>query len=110
MERGFMDMNKDKQNEFFKLNREAETNLKKIKEERMNWESQKMQLIQKNKICNRKLAEYQDKFNELTKMNQELTTDNNKHILQLDEMRSIYRNKLIQFTSDHSKTNGKNIN
>jgi hypothetical protein len=42
MERGFMDMNKDKQNEFFKLNREAETNLKKIKEERMNWESQKM--------------------------------------------------------------------
>ena len=36
MERGFMDMNKDKQNEFFKLNREAETNLKKIKEEKEN--------------------------------------------------------------------------
>lgn len=39
MERGFIEITKEKQNEFSKLNSEAENNFKRNKDERMLWES-----------------------------------------------------------------------
>lgn len=103
MEKGYIEINKDKQNEFMKISRETEQNQKRIKEEKLLWESQKMELTHKNKILQRKIAEYEDRIKELSKNQDDIQGENNKLMLQLDEMRSIYRNKLVQFTTDQAK-------
>ena len=54
-----------------------------------------MELTHKNKLAQRKIAELEDRINELSKSNDDIVSENNKLLLQLDEMRSIYRNKLI---------------
>ena len=55
---------------------------------------------QKNKLYQRKVDEMEERINELIKMNEELHTDNTKITIQLDEMRSVYRGKLLQFMND----------
>lgn len=69
----------------------------------MLWESQKMELTHKNKLQQRKIQELEERVNELLKYNDEISAENGKMQLQLDEMRSIYRNKLIQFTSEQAR-------
>jgi len=54
-----------------------------------------MELSHKNKLQSRKIQELEDRVTELLKYNDEITAENGKMQLQLDEMRSIYRNKLI---------------
>ena len=60
----------------------------------------------KNKLQARKLTDFEDRLNELTKNNEELTQENSKMMLQSDEMRSVYRQKLMQFMSDHARGGG----
>jgi coiled-coil domain-containing protein 78 len=55
MEKGFLEVTKDKQNEFSKMNKEVEFNLRKVREEKLLWESQKMELTHKNKLAQRKI-------------------------------------------------------
>ncbi|EAS00321.3 kinesin motor catalytic domain protein (macronuclear) [Tetrahymena thermophila SB210] len=103
MEKGFFEITREKQNEFNKLTQEVEGNLIKNKDERLLWESQKMELTHKNKLQSRKIQELEERLNELMKFNDEMTAENGKLQLQLDEMRSVYRNKLIQFTSEQAR-------
>lgn len=54
-----------------------------------------MELTHKNKLHLRKTQELEERIGELLKYNDEVTAENGKMQLQLDEMRTIYRNKLI---------------
>ena len=54
----------------------------------------------------RKLTDLEDRLNELTKNNEELTQENSKMMLQSDEMRSVYRQKLMHFMSDQARGGG----
>ena len=51
MEKGFMEVTKEKQSEFQKMNKEVEVNLRRVREEKLLWESQKMELTHKNKLA-----------------------------------------------------------
>lgn len=66
-----------------------------------------MELQQKIKSLQRRLNDEDDRLKELEKQNQELISENQKTQLQMDEMRSIYRNKLIQLTTDSYKQQDK---
>ena len=39
MEKGFIEITKDKQNELTRMNKEADSNMKRIKDEKLLWES-----------------------------------------------------------------------
>ncbi|EGR27555.1 kinesin-like protein, putative [Ichthyophthirius multifiliis] len=103
MEKGYIEITKDKQNEYQKLTKENEISLKRNNDEKLFWESQKMELTHKNKLFQRKIQELEDRLQELLKYNDEITAENSKMQLQLDEMRSIYRSKLLQFTNDQGR-------
>lgn len=60
MEQGFMEFNKEKQQEMMKMHREYERNNKRGQQERLLWESQRIELLHKNKVSGRKIAELQD--------------------------------------------------
>lgn len=100
LEKSMLDVNKEKNDEVSRFVRETETINKKNKDERLLWESQKIEMHQKNKLYQRKVDEMDERINELIKMNEELHTDNTKMTIQLDEMRSVYRGKLLQFMNE----------
>lgn len=66
------------------------------KNERMIWDSQKMELTHKVKSLQRRVNDDNERIKDLERQVNELMGENNKMQLQLDEMRAIYRNKLIQ--------------
>lgn len=107
LEKSMLDVNKEKNDEMSRFARETENINKKTKDERLLWESQKIEMHQKNKLYQRKVDEMEERINELIKMNEELHTDNTKMTIQLDEMRSVYRGKLLQFMNEQmsEKTN-----
>ena len=49
LERGFLDANKEKQHEMVKINKDTENVIKQTREEKMYWESQKLELTNKIK-------------------------------------------------------------
>ncbi|KAM3135011.1 protein of unknown function (DUF4472) [Paramecium bursaria] len=75
------------------LNNDDDENLK---NDRMIWESHKMELNHKVKSLQRRVNQDNERIKELEKQLQELIGENTKMQLQLDEMRAIYRNKLMQ--------------
>ena len=77
-----------------------------VKDDKMLWESQKIEMHQKNKLYQRKVDDMEERINELIKMNEELHTDNTKMTIQLDEMRSVYRGKLLQFMNEQMNDKG----
>lgn len=80
-----------------------ENAVRKVKEERMLWESQKMELTYKIKSLQRRIGEDGDRYKELERELEFARSEVQKLELQIDEMRSIYRNKLIQFTRNETK-------
>ena len=56
-----------------------------------------MELQQKVKLYQRKMQELEERINELVKANEELSTENTRLTLQVDEMRSVYRGKLLNY-------------
>lgn len=100
LEKSILDINKEKNDEFSRVARETESINKKNKDDRMLWESQKIELHQKTKLYQRKVDEMDERINELIKLNEELHTENTKMTIQLDEMRSVYRGKLLQFMNE----------
>ena len=100
LEKSMLDINKEKNDEVSRINRDAESITKKVRDDKLLWESQKIEMNQKNKLYHRKVDELEERINELIKMNEELHTDNTKMTIQLDEMRSVYRGKLLQFMND----------
>lgn len=81
--------------------------MKKIRDEKLYWESQKMELTHKNKLAQRKIAELEERMKELNRNNDEIAAESNKLLLQMDEMRAIYRQKLIHFTAEQNNKGGK---
>lgn len=100
LEKSIIDINREKNEEMSKIALETQTTTKKIRDEKYLWESQKMELAQKNKLYQRKIDEMEERIAELIKMNDELHTENVKVTIQLDEMRGVYRGKLLQFMNE----------
>lgn len=78
MEKGFIEITREKQNEYNQLTQNVESNMQRGKDERMLWESQKMELSHKNKLQSRKIQELEDRVTELLKYNDEITAENGK--------------------------------
>ncbi|KRX05294.1 P-loop containing nucleoside triphosphate hydrolase [Pseudocohnilembus persalinus] len=106
MEKGYIELTKEKQTEFNSLNQRQQQESKKIKDDKLYWESQKMELTHKNKLAQRKIAELEERIVEVQRNNDEITAESNKLLLQMDEMRSVYRQKLIQFTTELNRRDG----
>lgn len=51
----------------------------------------------------RQYNEIEERFKELSRFNEELTAENSKMTIQIDEMRSVFRQKLLQFMGDQVK-------
>ena len=102
MEKGFLDATREKHHEITKLNKESEVVVKKTKEDKLLWESQKIELTHKIKLYQRKVAEIEDHMNDVMKKYEEIHTENEQQKLQLEQMRSIYRQKLLQFMNEQS--------
>jgi hypothetical protein len=47
------------------MNRDAEINLKRIRDDKLLWESQKLELTHKNKLAQRKIAELEERMREM---------------------------------------------
>lgn len=107
LERSMIEITKEKHDEMGKINRETDNLMKKNKDDKMYWESQKVELSHKNKLYQRKIQELEERINELIQMNEELHTDNTKMSIQLDEMRSVYRGRLLQFMNEQMANGGK---
>jgi hypothetical protein len=108
LEKSMLDINREKNDEISKMNLETQNATKRIKDEKLIWESQKMELAQKNKLYQRKIDEMEERIAELIKMNDELHTENVKVTIQLDEMRGVYRGKLLQFMNEQmNEKNGE---
>ena len=67
-----MEANREKQNEMYKINRDVDESNKRIKEERMLWESQKMEMTTKIKQLQRRVNDEEDRIKELEKIIQDL--------------------------------------
>lgn len=78
MEKGFIEITREKQNEYAKLTSNADVNSKRNKDDRLLWESQKMELTHKNKLHLRKTQELEERVGELLKYNDEVTAENGK--------------------------------
>ena len=61
------------------------------------------ELHHKNKLVSRQLNEVEDRFKELSRGHQEVSAENSKMAVQIDEMRSVFRQKLLQFMGDQVK-------
>ena len=66
------------------------------KDEKMLWESQKMELTHKVRTLQRRVTEDNDRIKDLERQVQDLLGDTARGQIQVDEMRSVYRSKLIQ--------------
>lgn len=112
LEKSMLDINKEKNDEVSRITRETEATTKKVRDDKLLWESQKIEMNQKNKLYQRKVDEMEERINELIKMNEDLHTENTKMTIQLDEMRSVYRGKLLQFMNEQmsgDKSEGSTI-
>ena len=54
-------------------------------------------------MLTRQHNELEERFKELSRTNEELSAENSKMTIQIDEMRSVFRQKLLQFMSDQVK-------
>ena len=107
VEKEFMYLSQGKREEMDKLNQDANALNKKREEEKLIWESQKIELSHKNKLLSRKLGDLEERISELMKANEELTTENSKLSVQIDEMRSVYRQQLMKFMTGQAAKDGK---
>ena len=58
--------------------------------------------MKKIKLLNRKIEELTDDIKLLEEQNVELKSDKNRCTLQLEEMRSAFRNKLTKYMNEHN--------
>lgn len=62
-----------------------------------------IELSHKNKLLSRQINEVEERYKEMSRQNEELTAENSKMTIQIDEMRSVYRQKLLQFMGDQTR-------
>ena len=75
---------------------------KRLNLEREMWDGEKTDLLRKIKELNRKIEELAEDVKLLEDGSLELKSDKNRLQLQLEEMRSAYRNKLTKYMNDHN--------
>lgn len=75
---------------------------KRLNLEREMWEGERTDLQRKIKELNRKVEEMTDDVKSLEEQNMELKSDKNRIQLQLEEMRSAYRNKLTKYMNENN--------
>lgn len=75
---------------------------KRLSLEREMWDGEKTDLLRKIKELNRKVEEQNDDIKMLEEQNIEVKSDKNRVQLQLEEMRSAYRNKLTKYMNDNN--------
>ena len=68
--------------------------------ERELWDGEKIDLQKKIKLLNRKIEELTDDIKLLEEQNLTLKSDYNRATLQLEEMRSAFRNKLTKYMNE----------
>jgi hypothetical protein len=108
VEKGFFEMNKDREGERGKISKDLEGQNKRTREDKMLWESEKIELSHKTRLMSRQISELEERIKEQSRNNEELSTENNKMMIQVDEMRLVYRQKLLQFMNDQVKGGGGN--
>lgn len=109
LERGFIDMAKDKEREIKGLASKAEGDFNKNKEDKMIFDSQRQEMMQKNKQFVRKLRENEDQMMELQKQVSELRSLNTNLRVKMDEMDNLYRAKLMQYSMEEKTTTDKKM-
>jgi len=103
VERGFMDLTKDKNGEMNRMSLDNEAARRRVYDDKLLWESEKIELSHKNKLLGRQHLELEERFKELSRTNEEMSAENSKMTIQIDEMRSVFRQKLLQFMGDQVK-------
>lgn len=104
IEKGFMEVNREKQNEMYKVNRDVDEQNKRVRDERNQWESQRMELTHKIKSLQRRLNDDDVRIKDLEERMQEKMSEIQKMELQTNEMRILYRRKLLEYTTEGVKS------
>lgn len=102
LEREFLELTRNKQTDGERLRVDDLEAAKRLNLEREMWEGEKTDLLRKIKELNRKVEELTDDVKILEEQNLELKSDKNRIQLQLEEMRSAYRNKLTKYMSENN--------
>ena len=102
LEREFLELTKNKTTDVDRLKVDDLEANKRLNLERDMWDGEKTDLLRKIKELNRKVEELTDDVKILEDGNLELKSDKNRIQLQLEEMRSAYRNKLTKYMNDHN--------
>jgi len=102
LEREFLEITRNKgvDNDRLRVD-DLEAN-KRLNLEREMWDGEKTDLLRKIKELNRKIEELTDDVKIIEEQNIELKSDKNRIMLQLEEMRSAYRNKLTKYMNEHN--------
>lgn len=108
LEKGYIDMAKDKEKDMKSMSKQAEDNLNKNLQDKLVFESQRTELIAKNKQSARRLEEFEDKIKELMAIITELKSSNAQLTTKMDEMDSLYRAKLMQYAMEEKANKDKN--
>ena len=103
IQKKYYDFSQNKQKEFQNLNLEFQQNRTEKEKYEIIKESEKRETISKNKQLLRKLNEINLNYEKLKEKFQEIKNENLKLTLQNDEMRNIYRSKLMTYIQDGKK-------
>lgn len=93
-------MTKEQKNELQKLGIIQDNQQKKQLEQNRLWESEKIELMHKNKVAQRNIIDYREKLKELQRANEEMQKENTQLQINMDEMRSVFRGKLYNFINE----------
>lgn len=108
LEKGYIEMARDKEKDMKSLSKQAEDNLQKNLQDKMVFDSQRMELMAKNKQSGRKIEELEEKIKELMGNLSELKSENARLKTSMDEKDNLYRAKLMQYQMEE-KTKDKNM-
>lgn len=102
MEREFIELNKRNLVEMDNQKKDDLGSHQKGALERELFEGERIELQKKIKLLNRKIEELTDDVKMLNEQNLDFKSDKNRVILQLEEMRSAFRNKLTKYMNENN--------
>jgi len=102
LEKEFLEMTRTKVNDTDKIRGDDLEANKRLNLEREMWDGEKTDLLRKIKELNRKVEELTDDVKMMEEQNLELKSDKNRIQLQLEEMRSAFRNKLTKYMNENN--------
>ena len=109
LEKGYIDMAKDKEKDMRSMSKQAEDNLSKNMQDKLVFESQRIELIAKNKQNNRRLEELEERIKELVGQLKDVKSQNAQLTTKMDEMDNVYRAKLMQYSMEEKANKDKNM-